>query len=55
MKRFFKIYLTVALLMAFLLTGCTSTGPQEADFFAMDTLMSVKLWGGEASASDVSA
>ena len=55
MKRFFKIYLTVALLMAFLLTGCTSTGPQEAEFFAMDTLMSVKLWGGEAATSDVSA
>lgn len=55
MKRFFKIYLTAALLTAFLLTGCTTSAPQEAEFFAMDTLMSVKLWGGEASASDVSA
>lgn len=55
MKRFFTVFLTVALLTALLLTGCTSTGPQEADFFAMDTLMSVRLWGGEASASDVSA
>ena len=55
MKRFFKIYLTAALLTALLLTGCTTSAPQEAEFFAMDTLMSVKLWGGEASASDVSA
>ena len=55
MKRFFTVYLTAALLTAFLLTGCTTSAPQEAEFFAMDTLMSVKLWGGEAATSDVSA
>ncbi|MGM9563014.1 MAG: FAD:protein FMN transferase [Faecousia sp.] len=55
MKRFFTIYLTAALLTAFLLTGCTTSAPQEGEFFAMDTLMSVKLWGGEAATSDVSA
>ena len=55
MKRFFTVFLTAALLTAFLLTGCTTFAPQEADFFAMDTLMSVKLWGGEAATSDVSA
>ena len=55
MKRFFTVFLTAALLTALLLTGCTTSAPQEAEFFAMDTLMRVKLWGGEASASDVSA
>ena len=55
MKRFFTVFLTAALLTALLLTGCTTSDPQEAEFFAMDTLMSVKLWGKEASTSDVSA
>ena len=55
MKRFFTVYLTAALLTALLLTGCTTSAPQEAEFFAMDTLMSVKLWGGEAATSDISA
>ena len=55
MKRFFTVYLTAALLTAFLLTGCTTSAPQEGEFFAMDTLMSVKLWGGEAATSDISA
>lgn len=54
MKRFFTVFLTAVLLTALLLTGCTTSAPQEAEFFAMDTLMSVKLWGGEAATSDVS-
>lgn len=54
MKRFFTVFLTAALLTALLLTGCTTSGPQDAEFFAMDTLMRVKLWGGEAATSDVS-
>lgn len=54
MKRFFTVFLTAVLLTALLLTGCTTSAPQEAEFFAMDTLMRVKLWGGEAATSDVS-
>lgn len=55
MKRFFTVFLTATLLISLLLTGCATSAPQAAEFFAMDTLMSVKLWGGDATTSDVSA
>ncbi len=41
MKRF----LAFVLLLALFLTGCRAQAPEQVEFFSMDTLMSVKLWG----------
>lgn len=32
-------------LIALLLTGCSVSEPEEADLYAMDTLMKIKIWG----------
>lgn len=33
------------LIFIILLSGCSASAPQEADLFAMDTLMNLKIWG----------
>ena len=40
-----KKLLIGVLLIALFLTGCTASKPEEADLFAMDTLMKIKIWG----------
>ena len=40
----------LALLLALLLSGC-ATRPVEKTVFAMDTVMTLRIWGSEAAAS----
>lgn len=40
-----------ALLIALLLCGCAAQKPVEREIFAMDTLMTLRVWGGEDDAS----
>lgn len=47
-----KKLLAVFLLIALCLCGCASNAPVEREIFAMDTLMTVRVWGDE---DDVSA
>ena len=47
-----KKLLAVSLLLALLLCGCASNAPVEREIFAMDTLMTIRVWGDE---EDVSA
>lgn len=42
-----KKLLISILLTALFLTGCSVSKPVEAEIFAMDTLMDVKVWGGQ--------
>ena len=47
-----KRFLAFVLLLALFLTGCRAKAPEQTEFFAMDTLMTLKLWGdpdGEAA------
>lgn len=43
----------VLLLACLLLTACTADRTAEREFFAMDTLMHVKIWGSDAAADAV--
>ena len=45
-----KKWFAAVLLAALILTGCGQTQPKahEAQLFAMDTLMSLRIWGDEA-------
>lgn len=47
-----KKILAVILFLTILLTACVKQAPQEAELFAMDTLMQLRIWGGE---NDLSA
>ena len=47
-----KKILAVSLLLALLLCGCAQTAPKEREIFAMDTIMTIRVWGDE---EDVSA
>ena len=49
MKRICAVLLFVCLL----LTACTADRTAEREFFAMDTLMRVKVWGSDESADAV--
>lgn len=49
MKRFFLLLAAVAPL----LTGCAGSGAAEGTFTAMDTYVSVRLWGEEALVEEV--
>lgn len=40
-----KKVLISLLLIALFLSGCSVSEPEEADIFAMDTLMNIKVWG----------
>ena len=40
-----KRFLVFVLLLALFLTGCRAQAPEQTEFFAMDTLMNLKLWG----------
>lgn len=40
-----KRFLAFVLLLALFLTGCRAQAPEQTEFFAMDTLMNLKLWG----------
>lgn len=42
MKKLFVLFLLLAVLLA----GCSADAPQETEIFAMDTLISLRLWGG---------
>lgn len=47
-------WLAAVILCLFAFSSCTaSVTPEETTFFAMDTVMAVKLYGGEAAISDV--
>ena len=39
-----KIWILL-LILALLLTGCGPKGPEERNFFAMDTVIDIKIWG----------
>lgn len=49
MRRFFLLLAAVALL----LTGCTGSGAAEDTFTAMDTYVSVRIWGDAALVEEV--
>lgn len=51
MKRLFLLLAAVALL----LTGCTGSGAAEDTFTAMDTYVSVRIWGNEVLVEEVTA
>lgn len=40
-----KRFLASVLLLALFLTGCRAQPPEQTEFFTMDTLMNLKLWG----------
>ena len=40
-----KRFLVFVLLLALFLTGCRAQPPEQTEFFTMDTLMNLKLWG----------
>ena len=42
-----KKLLAVSLLIALLICGCANNAPVEREIFAMDTLMTVRVWGDE--------
>lgn len=50
MKRFILLLAVLALL----LTGCSSSGPAEGTLTAMDTYMSIRIWGEKRLLSEVS-
>lgn len=47
-KRLFCCLLCLGLL----LSGCGSRGPEQRELFAMDTVMDLKVWGGQADCLD---
>lgn len=49
MKRLFVLCLLISLL----LTGCAESEPLEANIFAMDTMMNIRIWGEEATLESV--
>ena len=40
------------LCLGLLLSGCGSRGPEQRELFAMDTVMDLKVWGGQADCLD---
>lgn len=47
-----KKILVISLLIALILCGCAESAPLEREIFAMDTLMTIRVWGDE---NDVAA
>ena len=41
------------LILALLLTGCAPKGPEERNFFAMDTVIDIKIWDEKEALSAV--
>lgn len=50
-----KKILAISLLLAILLCGCAETAPSEREIFAMDTLMTLRIWGDDSLAADAVA
>lgn len=50
-----KKILAISLLLAILLCGCAETAPSEREIFAMDTLMTLRLWGDDSLAAEAVA